>query len=70
MKSVLLTDHVISHMNLDFSFRLKCHLAFNTLVGLFLGQKAQKRQNNIKTVNFTHFLGGFCLSSLIVFVKV
>lgn len=31
-----LTDHVISDMNLDLPFCLKRHLAFNTLVGLFL----------------------------------
>lgn len=33
---VSLTDHVIGDMNLDLPFCLKRHLAFNTLVGLFL----------------------------------
>lgn len=35
-KSTSLTDHVIGDVDLDLSFCLERHLAFNTLVGLLL----------------------------------
>ena len=68
--NVWLTDHVIGHMDLDLSLRLKRHLAFNTLVGLFLWKanthterKTSILDNNDKTCDT------ICIPCILLVVK-